>query len=289
MGKVDRKPGTHRRVERAVHHLTRGGGLADNVTIIPTAGTTGTYGVYIAPANTPGVTIQGVSGGNGLAVFFDPTGGLNNTNGLGTFPGLFVRGCRQSSGTPPNVADGDTWYDTAVRRFICRESGQQFGVSGVMATSNTTSTGIGNSAAETVFSTHTFSVPANWWTTSRGLRFTCWGRYIAGGVNTCTLRAYLGTVVGLDFGAQALPVTGTSKNWRYTGIILPVTFGAGGTAMMEGQLNMQFNQLAQPICTNPTIAADTTIALAIKLTAQWSGASASDSIGCNGMVVENLG
>jgi hypothetical protein len=289
MGKVDRKPGSHRRVERAVHHITRGGGLADGVTITPTTGQTGTYGVYIAPANTPGVTIQGVSGGNGLSVFFDPLGGLNNTNGLGTFPGLFVRGYRQSNGTPPNQADGDSWYDTAVRRFIQRESGQQFGVSGLLSSSVTASAGISNTTTETVFSNHTFSCPANWWTTGRALRFTCWGRYIAGGANTVTLRAYMGTVVGLDFGAQALPVTAASRAWRYTGLIQPATFGAGGTVVMNGELNMQFNQLAQPACTNPTIAADTTIALAVKLTAQWSGASASDSIVCNGMIVENLG
>lgn len=151
---------------------------------------------------------------------------------------------------------------------------------------------ISNTTTETsLFTTGvgTLTLPANMLAVGKSLRIKLAGLVTTTGVNA-PLRLYLGGVLlatsdTLNFASI------TDRAWHIDVLLTCRSTGATGTVIAQGIFWYQVATVAingLGLAMTGTGTVDTTTALAIDLTAQWSAASASHSLRCTNAVVEVL-
>jgi len=158
---------------------------------------------------------------------------------------------------------------------------------------------VGNTTAETIIFPNV-TIPANYLQDGRCLRIRAFGRYsnVVTAVPTLIFRLRWGGVAGVLMAATEAIVTGaaaiTSAPWDLEAYIQTRSNGATGTAFCMGQVAMSTNapptfgtvlnygvvtHMANPGLDVPVIfTGDFTADTALSLTAQWSAASASNTL-----------
>lgn len=143
------------------------------------------------------------------------------------------------------------------------------------------------------------TLPANFFGTGKTLRVRASGVYgTAGGPNSA-LNLFLrlggigGTVV-LDTGSHTPSAGQSGALWKMEGDVACRAAGVSGAVMAQGRDELWDSPLSASMTRDmqnvSTIAIDTTAAMDVVLSAQWSGGgSASDAITCTNLTLESLG
>lgn len=152
---------------------------------------------------------------------------------------------------------------------------------------------VANTTTETTFLTYT--IPANDMVVGAVYKVTCWGTAGVTGTPTLTLKSKLGGVTN-----ATIPITASSgvtgKVWKAELYLSILTTGASGTwfgnfHVVEGLSVAGTNPVAAAqdrMDGGSALAVDTTVSRDITLTAQWSAASASNTITCRGYAAERV-
>lgn len=143
---------------------------------------------------------------------------------------------------------------------------------GLSSDSVTSDTTVANSVAETTLFTGT--VAANELSAGKVLRCRVYGRMSALVTDTVTLRFKVGGTTFLTIVSTAAAITG--QEWSAEFVITCRTTGAAGTLI--SQVWAIINNSIQSAADSGTHTVDTTAAENVTVTAQWSAASASDTI-----------
>jgi hypothetical protein len=139
-------------------------------------------------------------------------------------------------------------------------------------------------------------VPANMLDVGQVIRLTAFGVFSTTATPTLLTGFYWGGVAGTALGATGAITTGTATNWlwrtEYEGRVR--TTGTGGTIMGSGQMFLGTSLTAMSVSALPgtalaAVTIDTTTAKALTVGAQWSAASASNTITCHHFSVELIG
>lgn len=151
------------------------------------------------------------------------------------------------------------------------------------------STAITNTTAETAFST-TFSIPANRLRVGSVLALRARASVSSGNsTDTLTLRARLTNASGTLLGAGlAFDVTNGGGDVGDINLQMVVrTLGATGTMMSSGSIGLL--TAVQATGSAGAVTIDTTAAITLVITAQWSAASASNSVAMDGGSLQIVG
>jgi hypothetical protein len=155
-------------------------------------------------------------------------------------------------------------------------------------------TAVGNSATEAII-VPDFVFPANYFIQGTTIRFTLGGRIsnIVTATPTITFKVHIGTAT---LSATAVFSTGalvtratvaTNESWRAEGTIVCRSSGTGGTLMCMGEFDLPnltgattalVATVIMPSTAPATQPVDTTVANVLGIAAQWSAASASNTI-----------
>lgn len=179
---------------------------------------------------------------------------------------------------------------------ITASSGKiNLGSSGSIANATSSGTTVANSTTETVIAT--FSLPANDMIVGATYEVTVWGIASVTGTPTLTFRGRVGGVAGTSNGTvPATASTGVAnKVWRATYRVVCLTTGAGGTfhANLEVAEGVSVAGSNPSVCAvrmdgNSNVAVDTTATKDIVITAQWSAASASNTLTAKGFFAHRI-
>ena len=151
------------------------------------------------------------------------------------------------------------------------------------------STAITNTTTETAFST-TFSIPANRLRVGSVLSLRARASVSSGNsTDTLTLRARLTDAAGAVLGAGlAFDVTNGGGDVGDINLQMVVrTLGATGTMMSSGSIGLL--TAVQATGSAGAVTIDTTAAITLVITAQWSAASASNSVAMDGGSLQIVG
>lgn len=173
-------------------------------------------------------------------------------------------------------------YDTATNALSCGTSQPASG--GTLFTSTASAT-VANTTTETSLigsGVGSLTLAAGYFTAGKSLRFLVYG-YLSDQItpNTLRIRAKFGSTAILDTGAQTPTGSLSNRFWGMECTITNRTTGVSGTVMAQcGWLyNTSAILVAQfDMVNTSTVTVDTTGTLAVDVTAQWGGASASDTI-----------
>jgi hypothetical protein len=159
-------------------------------------------------------------------------------------------------------------------------------VGGTLGVAAVPSAPISATAAETVFSTATAALGANFARASTYIQFHAQGIATAV-VNTLRIRARLGGLAGtviLDTGVVAIVA---NDIFQLDGIIVFRTVGVAGTLVGDGKwlLGTPATATTRGGFVGST-AVDTTVSQNLAITAQWGGMAAGDSVRMDSYVVE---
>lgn len=165
---------------------------------------------------------------------------------------------------------------------------------------------IANTSTETIIFPN-ITIPANYLQDGRVLRLTAYGRYSSTGTPTLTFRNRWGGVAGSQLAASGAMVVGstvTNGMWKLEVLIQVRTNGATGSLFAMGEAEIT-DDAAQTVgsATNASalgimgsagasapaaVTVDLTADTALSLTAQWSVASASNTLTGHLYTVEAL-
>jgi hypothetical protein len=142
-----------------------------------------------------------------------------------------------------------------------------------------------------------FVLPANFLQGGSAMRFTAFGVFSTTATPTLLLGVYYGGVAGTALASTGAIATGsavTNVPWRLELVTTIRTVGSSGTAISQGTYNMgtsvsAWNSLPIPNTALATVTVDTTAAKALTIGAQWSAASASNTVTLHGFQIESLG
>lgn len=142
-----------------------------------------------------------------------------------------------------------------------------------------------------------FTLPANFLQAGSAIQFTAFGVFSTTATPTLLLGVYYGGVAGTALATTGAITTGsgvTNVPWRLKLTTTVRTTGSSGTAMSQGVFGMgtsvsAWNFLPLPNTALATVTIDTTAAKTLTVGAQWSAASASNTITLHGFYVESLG
>lgn len=163
------------------------------------------------------------------------------------------------------------------------------------------STTVANTASESALATVT--IPANSATVGQVYRMRAWGTFGVTGTPTLSFHARLGGVGGTSIGstgAQTIQSGVTARTWFTELHIAPLTTGSTATWFANYHHKMAGVLAGSPPFVNDTgeittildgtqtETRDSTIANDLVLTAQWSAASASNTITCFAFTTELL-
>jgi hypothetical protein len=151
------------------------------------------------------------------------------------------------------------------------------------------STAITNTTSETAFST-TFAIPANRLRVGSVLRLRARASVSSGNsTDTLTLRARLTNAAGTLLGeGPAVDVTNGGGDVGDIDLEMIVrTLGGGGTMMTNGKIGLL--TAVQATGSVGAVTIDTTAAITLVITAQWSAASASNSVAMDGGSLQIVG
>jgi hypothetical protein len=201
---------------------------------------------------------------------------------------------------PATITPGDLWYRSDLQSprvaFGSSAANQATaGIVGTLSTNTASSSAIANTAAETNFSL-SYSLPANALTAGKALRIIAGGIFSTTLTPTLALRVKAGTTTLLSTGDYTpLSASLTTRLWSLEAILVCRTVGASGT--IHGNGMVQCADAASSVLdgtaivlgnTGATITLDTTAAQTIQLSADWSVASASNTITMHHFSVEVL-
>lgn len=132
------------------------------------------------------------------------------------------------------------------------------------------------------------TIPPNFFTAGKVLRFEGIGIHSAAAAPTIRLRVYFGNTVMLDTTAVTTG-NSTNNNFRVFGLITCYTTGATGTFWAQG-MYMEEATAANifSMANTGTIQIDTTAAQVVNLTAQWGAQSNSDAVTLTNFTIEAL-
>lgn len=167
-------------------------------------------------------------------------------------------------------------------------------------------TAIANSTTETIIFPNV-TIPANMMADGRLFRLTAYGRHSTTGTPTITFRARWGGVAGTVIAASGAMVSGsgvTAAMWKVELLIQTRTNGASGTVFAVGNARLgedatstvgsATNAGAEDlmgsagVATPAAVTLDLTADAALSITAQWSAASASNTLTGHVYVLESL-
>lgn len=142
-----------------------------------------------------------------------------------------------------------------------------------------------------------FVLPANFLQAGSALRFTAFGVFSTTVTPTLLLGVYYGGVAGTALATTGAITTGsgvTNVPWRLELTTTIRTVGSSGTAISQGYCGFgtsvsAWSWLPVPNTALATVAVDTTAAKALTVGAQWSAASASNTVTLHGFQIESLG
>lgn len=160
---------------------------------------------------------------------------------------------------------------------------------------NTATVSVANTTTETSFQpTAAYTLPANYLTVGRGIRVLAAGNYTTTLVPPATMntRAYLGSTV-LRAPVNFTPLTTqTGYPWYCELCLVCLSTGATGTVWPSYYFSTVASSTTvyavQDVTNTGTITIDTTSALSVDLTVQWSAASASNNFQCGIFIIESL-
>jgi len=240
-------------VENCSNAAIRGGTSATDIMVVNnkiTQGANGTFGIELVSTNTGWAVWDNWLDGtwtlaNALAVF-------NTTTKVTVTPdGRY--GIR-----------GSNWWGTQLNPTL------------------TTAT-VANTASETVVGT--FTIPANDAQAGGVYRMVMYGTASSTGTPTITFRVRLGGVAGTalaTFGAITTSSGASNQAWQMSTNLFAIAPGSSGTYSAFSSLAQQ---IASPTglatsntMTNGTVTANSTTNLTLVVTAQWSAASASNTV-----------
>lgn len=105
--------------------------------------------------------------------------------------------------------------------------------------------------------------------------------------SSLNLRISLGSVVLVASGAVVVPTTGSNVPWEIEGEFVVRTIGASGTTTATGDHDN--GQTSGLLANSGTLTIDTTSSADITVSAQWSTASASNTITVQNLEMERAG
>lgn len=163
----------------------------------------------------------------------------------------------------------------------------KFTLSGSVACDSTvvTVTANGSSGAETDLKSFKFF--PNEWHVGMGIRIVANGVITDDGATTCTLRIGSGLAATSEWNSAAstaATVTNSPWNLEWYGIV--TTLGATGT--IEAQMKGAINRVNKDDPNTAAITFNTTSAITLALTADWSGSGAGNSISVRQWIIEIL-
>lgn len=146
--------------------------------------------------------------------------------------------------------------------------------------------------------TPNYTLPANFLQNGSALKFTAFGVFSTTVTPTLLLGIYYGGVASAvplaTTGAITTGSTVTNVPWRLELTATIRSTGSTGTAMSQGFCLFGTSVSAASFLPVPntalaTVTIDTTAAKALTVGAQWSAASASNTVTCHGFYIESLG
>jgi len=262
---------------------TGGGDLTANRTITVLAEDTsvavGAAGVKVNPADTS------LEVAAGLKVKLADTSLTVGAGGLSVGAISAAQHAAQTDGTLHALATTSVaGFQSAGDKVKQDRIGTQF--------AQTASGTVGNSNAEatlTAAGEGTLTFPAGFFVAGRSIRLVASG-FFSRTSGTMTMRAKLGGVTFGDTGARS-PTTETNEGWGLELEVTCRTAGGGGTAFAQGRLYMSTgvdDGMMWRMVNTTTFAVNTTLALALDLTAQWSVVNAANTITCTNLTIQNL-
>src|SRR5262245_55298742 len=142
-----------------------------------------------------------------------------------------------------------------------------------------------------------YTLPAKFLQAGSVLRFTAFGVFSTTGTPTLLLGVYYGGVAGTALATTGAITTGsgvTNVPWRLELTSTVRTTGSSGTAMSQGFCLFGTSVSASSFLPVPntalaTVTVDTTAAKVLSIGAQWSAASASNTVTLHNFFIESLG
>jgi hypothetical protein len=217
-----------------------------------------------------------------------------NWNSRGLYNGLnaLVAGWGSSnafylSGTTENSQAGAMWYSTAQKAIQERAASITQTLQGVIFTQTATGTAANTASETTISSTGvgTLTLPTDFFVVGKTLRIRGKGFHSSTASPTLNLK--------VKFGSTVINATGTHTHHNATNgyfdfecDITCRTTGAGGTVFSQGIFTDATDHVSMG--NTATISVNTTTTQAITVTAQWSVASASNTISMTNLTVEVL-
>lgn len=167
---------------------------------------------------------------------------------------------------------------------------------GVVRTTSSASVTVANTTTETIIASMT--LPANDLVVGADYRLTAWGVASVTGTPTLTLRTRYGGVAGTAYassGARTAQSAAATRPWRVETYFTCLSTGASGSLHGQ-QLTYELLSVAGALPAAPAvlldggapIAGDTTTSKVLALTAQWSAASSSNTLTCEGWIAERV-
>lgn len=160
---------------------------------------------------------------------------------------------------------------------------------------------VANNAAETTLLgtlVGSNTIPANWWTVGRTLRFTAWGHMATVGTasQTMRLRAYMGATSMASTQVIGFNTAEVAFTWKFESTITCKSTGSSGEVYIQGVWMIQdsptggvSNALWTHMTQTSVLSLDTTVSKDFDLTADWNSAVAGDTITCKIATLEALG
>lgn len=195
-----------------------------------------------------------------------------------------------ASAAPGSPAEGDVWNDSTQKALMGFISGVKQAFVGTLFTQTATGT-VANTTTETAITSTgvgTLTLPANFFAVGKSLRISGKGLHSSAANPDITIRVKLGSTTILTTGAVPSSAD-TDAQFDIEGMITARTIGASGTIMAQGHYEEDGTSPDTFQMTNTsTTTIDTTASQTLSITAQWSAASASNTISLTNLTVEVL-
>lgn len=191
-----------------------------------------------------------------------------------------IKGAAQSN-------DGATWTDTTQKALRSYQNGATQTLQSVIATQTATGT-CANTVTETQINSTvngTLTLPSSFFVAGKTIRVKGAGFHSSTGSPTLNLRVKLGSTTVCATGAHTHH-NATNAYFEFEVMITCRTTGASGTVFGQGSFFDTADVV--PMGNTATTTINTTTTQAITVTAQWSAASASNTISMTNMTVEVL-
>lgn len=214
-------------------------------------------------------------GSGALRVKEDAAGGI-----VRTASGLQHKAFRTEATDPVSPADGEVWYNSAVKRAKMRSAGTNGRLQQTLTTNITNSSAIANTTAKTAYG-HSVTIPADWWYAGKAIRIVGQAIYSTTGTPTLALDAELGGQ-SLFSRAIVLLAAAVGFRWYFDITIICYATGASGQFMRGGALYYERSTSADnnhlvPVGGGAVRTMDMTVDQTINVYATWSAADASNT------------